>query len=387
MQLYDKKEDCYGCGACMNACPKHAIQMRMDMQGFLYPVVNNSVCVDCGLCKRSCQIGSTELLQNDAPLICYGAKNHDSIRSMSSSGGVFTAIMQNWKYASLKRWAIAGAMFDCKMNVVHKMAQTLEECNAFRGSKYVQSNMGTIYGEVADSLSDRRNVLFSGTPCQVAGLKKYLKTHQIDTSGLLTVDLVCHGVPSPKIWMDYIGVLERKYHAKVTNYTFRDKSIGWKGYHARIGLEDGRSIAQNNLIQSFAIIFGKEVMLRPSCFYCPYSSMKRCGDITIGDFSGIEEIDERFSDNKGVSMVLASTQKGQQFFSAIREKLEAREYPAEVLAQLNLRKPTDFSVDYDTFWKDYDSKGYRYVAKKYGGYGLLRKIRHYKSAIRLRLMK
>lgn len=271
--------------------------------------------------------------------------------------------------------------------MVHKTANTRKECDAFRGSKYVQSDMGTIYKEVADTLSSGQQLLFSGTPCQVAGLKEYLKSHRVDTTRLLTVDLVCHGAPSPKIWADYISALEKKYHSDVETYTFRDKSVGWRGYHVRVGLANGDSIAQNNLTQSFAVIFGKEVMLRPSCFYCPYASMERCGDVTIGDFWGIEGIDKDFSDNKGISMVLVNTPKGEKMFSAIRPELNVKEYPSDVLTQPNLRKPTDFSLDYDAFWNDYDSKGYLYVAKKYGGYGILRKFRYYKNAVKRKLMK
>jgi len=152
-------------------------------------------------------------------------------------------------------------------------------------------------------------------------------------------------------------------------------------------LADDRSISQNTLTQSFAIIFGKEVMLRPSCFYCPYASMERCGDITIGDFWGIEEVDRNFSDNKGISAVLVNTPKGEKMFSAIRSGLNVKEYPSDVLSQPNLRKPTDFSLDYDDFWNDYGLKGYLYVAKKYGGYGILRKVRYYMNAIKRKLMK
>ena len=128
---------------------------------------------------------------------------------------------------------------------------------------------------------------------------------------------------------------------------------GWRGYHVRVGLEDGRSIPQNDLTQSFAVIFGKEVMVRPSCFYCPYASMKRCGDITIGDFWGIEKVDKDFSDNKGISMVLVNTPKGQKIFSEIKGNLTVRRYESGVLSQPNLRKPTDFGIDYDRFWEDY----------------------------------
>ena len=383
MQLYVKKEDCCGCGACMNACPKNAIRMEADNQGFLYPVINAVDCINCGLCKQNCQIRKSKTMQNERSSHCFGVKNHDYVRAVSSSGGVFTAILDEVINGG---GVVVGATFDSEMNVVHKTAQTRKECDAFRGSKYVQSDMGNIYKKVADTLSNKKKVLFSGTPCQVAGIKKYLEAHRIEMSGLYTIDLVCHGAPSPKIWKEYISVLENKYHSKIKNYTFRDKSAGWRGYHVRVELEDGRSVAQNDLTQSFAIVFGKEVMLRPSCFYCPYASMQRCGDITIGDFWGIDKIDKNFSDNKGISMVLINTSKGQEIFMAIKSELDVKEYSSEVLKQPNLRKSTDFSVDYDIFWSDYDSKNYLYIAKKYGEYGLLRKIRYYKNAIKRKLM-
>lgn len=383
MQLYKRKEDCYGCSACMNACPKSAIHMEPDEQGFLYPIINDSLCIDCGICQKTCQIGKFADLQNQEVEICYAVKNEDGIREISSSGGVFTAILQNYSEGGVT----VGATFNSEMKVIHTIAKDLKEAEAFRGSKYIQSDMQGIYKEISDILNRGEKVLFSGTPCQVAAIQNYMRIHRVRTEQLLCVDLVCHGAPSPQIWKDYLNGVENKYHSKVKNYTFRDKVVGWRGYHVRVGLEDGRSIPQNDLIQSFAVIFGKEVMVRPSCFYCPYASMKRCGDITIGDFWGIEKVDKDFSDNKGISMVLVNTPKGQKIFSEIKGNLTVRRYESDVLSQPNLRKPTDFGMDYDRFWEDYHTKGYLYVAKKYGGYGILRKVRYYKNAIKRKLMK
>ena len=230
----------------MNACPKKAIHMEPDRQGFLYPVINTVKCVDCGLCKRSCQIGKARSAQNKEPSNCFGVKNSDSIRAVSSSGGVFTAFLDKFIIGG---GIAVGAVFDSEMNVAHKMASTQKECDAFRGSKYVQSDMGTIYKEVADILSNGQRLLFSGTPCQVAGLKEYLKAHRVDMTGFLTVDLVCHGAPSPKIWADYLSTLEKKYHSSINVFKYMDymNAVIYTILKSQLGGRYGKDCYKNHI--------------------------------------------------------------------------------------------------------------------------------------------
>ena len=197
MRLFEKKEKCYGCGACENICPRLAIEMKNDEQGFRYPIINEAQCVSCGLCQRVCQIAKEKKNLVVSVGDCYGVKSIDSIRRRSSSGGIFTLLSD----IILSQGGVCiGAAFDYSMKVVHRCAINDEERNLLRGSKYVQSNLQYIFDEIVQFLEMGRFVLFSGTPCQVSAIKIFIETKKVDSSRLVLVDLVCHGAPSPKVW-------------------------------------------------------------------------------------------------------------------------------------------------------------------------------------------
>lgn len=368
MNLFENKADCYGCGACLNICPKSAISMKIDEQGFRYPTINTARCVECGLCAKACQILKETEMLNMTMEDCYGVKNNDSIRQASSSGGVYTAISD---YILKKEGACVGVSFDKNMKVVHKIAYSECERDLFRGSKYVQSDTGWIYADIERILNSKKYVLFTGTPCQVGGLKQYLNIKGTDCSRLLLNDIICHGVSSPRVWDEYISFLEKQYGSKINSYSFRNKNIGWKGYHICAKFDDGQVMMDNTATQSFIRIFSRDIMLRPSCYKCPYASLKRTGDITIGDFWGIEKIDYAFNDNSGISLVLVNTGKGEKLFKNIckNERMKIRMYSTAKLTQPNLYRHTSKGAFYDDFWKVFHLNGYIKVAKKYGGYG------------------
>lgn len=235
-QLFEKKEDCFGCSACANICPRHAIAMKPDTQGFMYPVIDQEKCVECGLCLKACQINKTSIGLHEKVEFCFGIKNSDEIRYLSSSGGVYTAVSD----VILDNGGVCvGAAFDENMKVKHIHAKTKEERNLFRGSKYVQSEIGEEYSRIADDLIRGYNVLFSGTPCQVNGLKHFLLAKNIQQDTLFTIDVVCHGTPSPKLWSEYITFLNKKYHDTLVKFNFRDKTSGWRGYHIRAEFKGG----------------------------------------------------------------------------------------------------------------------------------------------------
>lgn len=367
MILYKNKEDCFGCGACENSCPKNAILMVPDEQGFLYPEINAELCVNCNLCKMSCQIRHEDELKGDESVKCFGFKNEDIIRMRSSSGGAYTAISDK----ILSEGGICyGTVFSDRNDVIFQKARTKQERDLFLGSKYVQSSIGRSYYEIGIELRNQEIVLFTGTPCQVAGLKQYLKGHKISTDRLLTIDLLCHGTPSPKLWKDYVRFLEKKNNGKMIAYSFRNKERGWIGYHIKVEYDNGMIEYDSHEALTFLNLFSMDLTLRPSCYSCPYACKGRCGDITIGDFWGCHKLDQEFTDNKGISLLIANSEKGDRMLADILENPSYtwKEYPLCSTSQPNLEYPTLKNAVTDLFWTHYQKKGFLWIAQTYGGY-------------------
>lgn len=310
------KEQCCGCSACVHICPKHSISFHEDQEGFLYPKVDLETCVDCGLCEKVCPVINQD--SEREPLEVYAAKNDDeSIRLKSSSGGIFTLLAEK---IIEDGGVVFGARFNEKWEVIHDYADTSEGLEPFRGSKYVQSNIGESYKQAETFLKSGRKVMFTGTPCQVAGLKKYLRK---DYENLLTVDLVCHGVPSPLVWRKYLqeesarlgdagenSVFDSPNDAPVlTGVNFRDKSVSWKKYSVVLSFSKESVVGVQNTVLSseftendYMRAFLSNLSLRPSCFCCPAKAGKSGADITIGDFWGIGRCRPDLDDDKGISL-------------------------------------------------------------------------------------
>lgn len=331
IQIKNKK-DCCGCSACVQRCPKHCISLKEDVEGFLYPQVDVSSCIDCGLCEKVCPVLHPYEPRN--PQLVFAAKNRDEkIRIESSSGGVFTALAET---VICEGGVVFGACFDEKWEVMHTYVETLEELSRFRGSKYVQSRMGNCYQQAETFLKEGRKVLFSGTPCQISGLKLYLRR---EYDNLLTVDLICHGVPSPGVWRKYLKeevarkrekntVLPHPIHgenALIEGISFRDKMLGWKKYSFALALSttngSGEKFSFCSRIpfteNTFMRGFLADLYLRPSCYACPTRCGKSGSDITLGDFWGIEYVKPEIDDDKGLSCVLANTDKGSEMVAKL----------------------------------------------------------------------
>lgn len=325
IQIVDK-QDCCGCSACVQRCPKHCISLREDSEGFLYPQVDAHLCIDCGLCEKVCPV--LHAGEPHKPLVVYAAKNrNEKVRLQSSSGGVFTALAETVIHEG---GVVFGACFDGQWEVVHDYAESNEKLAKFRGSKYVQSRIGDCYRQAEIFLKAGRQVLFSGTPCQISGLKLFLRK---EYENLLTVDVICHGVPSPGVWRKYLKeeiarqrdrkniFLPRPIHEKdvlIEGISFRDKTLGWKKYSFALTLSttngSGKKLSfccrmpsQENL---FMCGFLADLYLRPSCYVCPAKCGKSESDLTLGDFWGIEHVIPDIDDDKGVCCVLANTIKG-----------------------------------------------------------------------------
>lgn len=307
------KTKCTGCGACCNICPKNAIEMQADNEGFLYPVVDETKCVDCGLCEKICPVMHPK--SKDAEIIAvYGALHKDEkIRIKSSSGGVFTAIAE---YILSKNGAVFGAAFseDFK-SVRHIAVESSERLELLRGSKYVQSDIGGAYKQAKHFLEQGRAVLFTGTPCQIGGLRAYLGK---DYEKLYTQDLICHGVPSPAVWKAYAEHLERKYADKLYGVSFRNKKSGWKTYSVSAVFSDNAKYEQIASRDEYMRGFLSDIYLRPSCYACDFKGGKGGSDITLADFWGAEKLTPDLNDDKGISLLLVHTQKGAELFKATR---------------------------------------------------------------------
>jgi coenzyme F420-reducing hydrogenase beta subunit len=345
--------------------------MVPNVQGFLYPSVNEEVCNSCGKCLKVCAyIDSKGIGAELFPNTQVFAVKHidDKVRIQSSSGGAFTAISD---YVLKNNGVVYGASYDEQMVVRHVKVDSFEGRDSMRGSKYVQSNLGKVFKDIQSDLHMDLWVLFSGTPCQVAGLRKYLGKPY---DNLITVDLVCHGVPSPKIFGDYIQSIEKRYKDKVLDCRFRDKREGWKNLTLKICFGNIIKYIQSNS-STYYSLFLSNTNLRPCCYECKFANFNRTGDITIGDYWGIGKSHPEFEDKKGVSLILVNSRKGQSMFKTISSSLNILPSDHQKCLQKNLVGPTTPNSRKDEFWTAYNEFGYSYVAKRYGGGSVYSKSR------------
>lgn len=302
-----EKNVCTGCSACSNICPVQAISMQEDEEGFLFPLVDETKCTNCGLCKNTCPIFKSQF--HKTPELCYAVAANDNIRAKSSSGGIFTVVAE---YIIKQNGYVCGAAFDENWKVKHIIVDNINDLTKLRGSKYVQSEIGNIYNEVKKLLENGKTVFFTGTSCQVAGLYSVLNKNY---DKLYTADLVCHGVPNNKIWQKYIDDNFDRYN--IAKINFRDKEQnGWSCTTTTTTTKEG----QIYNVQSYFDGFSQDLYLRNSCSNCQYTKMKRVSDFTMGDFWGIEQLDESLNDRKGTSLLLCNTNKAQELFKTLKEK-------------------------------------------------------------------
>lgn len=368
MNLAVDKSKCCACTACKNICPKQAIEMFPDDKGFLYPKINENKCIKCGLCEKVCfyNTGYKTLDDHLNKIETYAIKHKDfNIRMNSRSGGIFTALSD---YILDNNGVIYGVGYKENFIVCYKRAETKEERNEFRGSKYVQSELNDIFKQVKNDLENDRWVLFSGTPCHVAGLVKYLEKNKYEK--LLLVDIICHGVPSPKIFNDYINYIENKYNGKINNFNFRDKTLGWDQ-----SIESFEINQKKYLQRIYSCLFGSGLIFRETCYNCQFTNLNRPSDITIGDCWGIAENKPDIDDNNGVSLVIINTEKGKVIQDSVLSKLEYYIIDINDYLQPRLKKPNKRNKKVDTFWEDYLNNSFDYIVKKYATITILGRVK------------
>ena len=356
-----KAEDCTGCTACASICPVNAIEMKPDHEGFLRPVVGEG-CILCRRCEGVCP-ALTQLVKGPDPDCAYGVWNKDDqVRSGSSSGGVFSLLAG---HVLDQGGVVFGAAFDGYMTVRHTCAATAEELAPMRGSKYVQSDLGETFRQVKAQLEEGRQVLFTGLACQVDGLKHYLGR---DYDNLLTCDLVCNGVPSPAVFQAYLKQRAVEHGAPVTRLRFRDKTHGWSHSHMTVRFADGASTTTPLHRTTFGRGFGMQLFLRPVCSKCRYTSVSRPADLTLGDFWGLDpKLKLPTEREKGVSLVLVNSAKGQKAFDALADKLGQVERPlAEAVAgNPRLAYPLTHNPKRGAFFSGFAAMPFDQVEQKY----------------------
>lgn len=339
-----EKKTCNGCTACALVCPKGAIEMVEDNEGFIYPVIIDEKCIKCGKCLKICSNYSKE---QDRKYFAYAAINKDKdVLSQSTSGGAYTALIE--KLFSKKDGVCYGAAYNKDFEVVHMRATSLKEAKKFRGSKYLRSNILGIYESVKKDLAEGKDVLFTGTPCQCAGLSTYLNK---DYPNLVICDIICHSNPSPKLFGRYIKALELKEGSKVKSYSFRAKSNGWDNLAPIVEYANGKKEEELTFLTAFL----RAIANRPCCYDCKYIKPYNFADITLGDFWGVDKLTDIKDYKNGTSLVLLNTKKGEEFFKDVQGlKLYKLEDNIDVF-KYNHKTPDNPHRNREKFFRKLDS--------------------------------
>ena len=321
-----RNQECCGCGACAQICPRQAITMIPDEEGFAYPKVDTEQCIRCGSCQRVCPMHRSNDRTDDAAVTAFAAYAKDGVlRTQSSSGGVFS-VLALWVLQ--QGGVVFGAAMVQDLSVGHICVESAGELYRLRGSKYVQSTTGETFRAAKAYLDAGRMVLYSGVACQIAGLKGYL---QRDYETLYTLDVLCHGVPSPAVWARYVQHLQSVHGSDVCNVNFREKSTGWKQYSVETVFINGQQHVQKAEDNSFMRCFIQNICLRPSCHACRFKEFPRVSDLTLGDAWGIQKHMPDMDDDRGTSAVLIHSEKGWQLWNAVQDALQAKACQLDVL--------------------------------------------------------
>lgn len=367
----DNTKNCCGCTACSAVCNKDAITMSADSKGFVYPQVDTSRCIECGLCEKVCpQLNTEKSLSFESQFFAF--RTRDSfVLNNSSSGGIFHEIATS--VIEKRNGIVCGVIYDDNMVVKHTFVDNTQDLILLQGSKYVQSELSDTYRQIKKYLSDGRFVMFTGTPCQVAGLKLYLHKPY---SNLLLVDLICHSVPSPLVFRDYVELVEQKNHKKLTSIKMRDKEKGWSHrFYYRYHFKDGSSIGSDMLnCEHWGKIYFSGLITRPSCEDCKFTRYERSGDLTIADYwDDAKQRPDAYSP-QGTSLVITSTQLGLDVFSEVAKANFSWRLNKGEAFQHCLEAPHTANMKSDRFWKYYHKNGFTKTYNRYFDRSFINKI-------------
>lgn len=357
---FGKGKKCCGCTACESICHKEAITMKADDEGFLYPNIDENLCNNCNLCIKVCPIyeGDISEVEQKLPRVYAATHKNDDSRKSSQSGGLFYALAE-------KIIEDDGVVYGCGYSddnmVVHMRVETLNELKKLQGSKYVQSEIGDSFKQVYNDLLANKKVLFSATSCHIAGLYKYLSFKRVNIDNLYTCDLVCHGVPSPLIYKENLKYIENKYNSKIEKVNLRDKKKhGWHSHIETYKLDNGKAVES----RLFTELFYSNMILRPYCEVCEFSTIHKPSDITMADYWGIEKAHkDLIDDNWGISLAMVNTTNGEDLIKKC--DLNLLDSSVDKCMQPNLKGPSDIPMQRNRFWNDYFNKGYNFILNKY----------------------
>lgn len=361
-------EKCTGCTACFSICPIKAISMKDDENGFKYPVINDELCIKCNLCIKTCPVLKNVQVNNS--ILSYSCYNkREKIRKNSSSGGIFYSIAE---YVISKNGVVFGAAFNENFEVIHTFVEKKDEIYKLQGSKYVQSNLLDSYSKVKEFLLNDRLVLFTGTPCQIEGLLSYLNNNY---KNLITQDFICHGIPSPKVWSIYKNM--QGINKEITSeITFRAKTKGWQDFSMKI-IQKNKEYDCSHSNDYYMKAFLNDLCLRESCYQCNAKKYNRLSDITLADFWGVQEINPKINDDKGLSLVIINSEKGEKLFKSIRNELiyekinlnEALKYNPSMTNSVKMNNKRE------VFLKNVNEKNFEKLVNKYTRDTLINRIK------------
>lgn len=355
--IMNNKSSCVGCTACKAACPKDCITMKMDSEGFLFPNIDFRECISCGKCDAVCPINNIQMGEFDKHAY-YGWNNNVEIRYNSSSGGAFASLANNILSGG---GVVFGAVFDAvTKSVFHKSTDSIE-LKRLQKSKYVESGLLNTFTEVKEHLSNERKVLFCGTPCQIAGLSSFIG----ENNNLLTCDFVCHGIPSGGLFKEHLEYIEHLYKGSIIDVDFRSKSVGWSGKYTSIKITAATSIITPYLYDSFYKGFLADSMtLRRSCYDCRFAD-NHVSDITLADFWGYRKFNPALNDEKGISLIIANSPKGDAAIKNIASEFDLRPLDMEYASYVFERKNySDLIIKRDNFFKLASKIGFEKAADK-----------------------
>lgn len=363
-------ENCTGCYACVNICPHGCIEMEDNFEGFWYPQINFDTCIDCGLCEKACSLitplGSAEKVD------VYAAFNKNlNERIQSSSGGLFGLMAAKILDDG---GVVFGAALQSDMSLAHVCVDRHEDLKPLNGSKYFQSRIGICFFLVRQLLCEGLKVMFSGTPCQVEGLLAFLEKPY---PNLLTMDFVCHGVGSPKLWDKYIKDRENKFGKKIVNANFRDKKYGWKAYSLSLTFEDGVESISNHWEDEYMRLYLSDICMRKSCYSCKAKKDLRMSDVTLADFWQISKFNKKIDDDNGMSLVFINSDKGQKALDKISTDIEM--FPVDRMSascsNYSMLNSVKKNSQRDAFFKTMDEKGISDLVEQYTTLSVKTKIK------------